>query len=179
MKKYCYKFASLITGLIDQELDVNDEKAVRKHLSECPDCHGRYLSEMNLKQLVKERFPVFRAPSYLHKRIRRQLLRKGEVPSFGQLLQSLFVYRPAAASFSLAVIMFLMFFPMYALVTQHGLLGTSSTRMTEEQAKSAVLNGKIICIDCEFLARNQKKHVHDPAKHRSGLKTADGKIWGF
>lgn len=177
MEKDCHYFAPLITGLIDNELDAAHLQEVTQHLEKCPDCKHQYVTEMDLKAIVKERFTFFKAPSYLQPRIRRQLVRNGETPSFWELLHSLFIYRPAAASFALALIAFLVVFPTYQMVAEQTRL--HKIQVVEQISEAGVLEGQIICIDCEFAPKQNGAPKHDPATHRSGLKMVDGTVWSF
>lgn len=179
MEKDCHYYSPLITGYIDGELESSKGKEVKAHLEECPDCNKQYLNEKKLKKLVKERTPILKAPIHLHRRIRRQLLRKGDKPGFWELVHSLFVYRPLTASFALAVIAFLVIFPTYQMVESPLGQFAEESNVSAEIAKNAQLRGQIICLDCEFLSQTQEKISHDPETHRPGLKDENGKIWSF
>ncbi|MFQ5823724.1 MAG: zf-HC2 domain-containing protein [bacterium] len=179
MKKDCNYFTKFITGYIDGELNSSKNYEVKAHLDECPDCNKKYLNEKKLKEIIKGRMPNLKAPNYLHRRIRRQLLRKGDRPSFWELVHSLFVYRPFAASFALAVIAFFAFYSTYQMAGNPSGPFVHGKNMLAEAIKEAELQGQIICLDCEFLSQNQERTTHDPATHRSGLKIKDGTIWSF
>ncbi|MFQ5865207.1 MAG: anti-sigma factor family protein [bacterium] len=179
MKKDCYYYSPLITGYIDDELESAKTKEVKAHLEKCANCNKQYLDEAKLKQLVKERMPNLKAPNYLHRRIRRQLIRKGGRPRFWELVHSLFVYRPLAASFALAVIAFLVFYPTYQMVGNPLGQFSEDKNLSAETIKNAELKGQVICLDCEFLSQSHEQASHDAATHRSGLKSEDGTIWSF
>ncbi|MFQ5823847.1 MAG: zf-HC2 domain-containing protein [bacterium] len=183
MKKDCYYFAPLITGYIDNELATSIRKEVKVHLDGCPNCYQSYLNEKKLKETVQEKLPTLKAPMYLRRRIRRQLVRNGERPSFLELMQTVFIYRPVAASFALAVMAFLVLFPTYRMMVEGSTHVSSNLTKVENSAKSGELKGEIICLDCEILSHSEGvskgQYKHDPATHRSGLKSEDGTIWSF
>ena len=118
MKNDCYKFSELITSYIDDELDARRRKKVQSHLGTCSECNDHYLSELNVKKLLKLQLPEIKAPVQLRHRIRRQLARKGSRPGFWQLIQSLFVYRPIAASAALTAIAFFALFPSFEMINK-------------------------------------------------------------
>lgn len=176
MKNNCNKFNELITSYIDDELDVRRRKQVQSHLEACSECNDHYLGELNVKKLLKSQLPEIKAPVQLRHRIRRQLARKGSRPGFWQLIQSLFVYRPIAASAALAAIAFFALFPRFEIRNKISpLLDSHSEQIAEVQD----LKGKIVCLDCEFLSRNIKSVAHDNLTHRPGLKTDNNSIWTF
>lgn len=180
MKKDCNYFAPLITGLVDQELDSSTRKEVEVHIAACASCSTQYANEVNVKKVVRERFSMVKAPAYLRARIRRYLARHGNVPSFWELVQSLFIYRPAAASFSLAVIAFMIILPLFQLVSESSYRGQpAALELTRMSPQAGFLQGKIICVDCEFLSHDQKGQVQHTDEHRAGLKTEDGTVWSF
>lgn len=172
MKQKCDRFSVLITRYIDGELKPMDRDEVKTHLGQCSKCKEDYLQEIQVKNLVKDRLANVKAPAHLQSRIRRNLIRSGSRPGFWQLLHSMFLYRPVATSFALALIALLMFLPTIQIIeSPFDLLG----RGTE----TAKLEGEIICVDCEFLSNNLGNAVHDQATHRSGLQAEDETIWTF
>jgi len=172
MKSKCDKFSVLITRYIDDELDVSGKNEVKTHLQECSKCNEAYEQEAQVKKLLRERLPIVKAPAYLRSRIRRNLIRDGNRPSFWQLVHSLFLYRPVTASFAMALIAFMVFLPTVQLLD-------NPFNVVEEQAKTAQLKGEIICLDCEFRSKSGVSPAHDPQAHRHGMKAEDESIWTF
>ena len=172
MKNNCDKFSVLITRYIDNELDSLGKDEVKTHLTECSECNESYLLEVQVKELLRERLPIVKAPAYLRSRIRRTLIRDGNRPGFWQLVHSLFLYRPVTASFAMALIAFMVFLPTVQLLD-------NPFNVVEEQAKTAQLKGEIICLDCEFRSKSGVSPAHDPQAHRHGMKAEDESIWTF
>lgn len=170
MSNECIDLSVLISRYVDSELDQEEKAKVEKHLESCTACKESYVEEIQVKELVRERLPKVKAPAYLQNRIRRMLIRKGSRPGFWQLVQSLFTYQPVTTSFALAMLALLMILPAVQNLESHFNL--------EQGSKTAQLQGRIICLDCE-LSREVEEVVHDPATHRQGLKAEDGKIWTF
>jgi anti-sigma factor (TIGR02949 family) len=178
MKKDCNHYSPFISGFIDGELKPSERYEVKAHLDDCPNCNKQYLNEKKLKKLVKERVPTVKAPNYLHRRIRRQLVRKGDRPRFWELVHSLFVYRPLAASVALALVAFLVVYPTFQMGGNP--FGRSSEdRESAETVEDVELQGQIVCLDCEFLSLSHEKGSHDATMHRLGLRSKDGTIWSF
>jgi len=167
IRKDCSKFGSLITGYVDRELDKSDRKNVKTHLADCPNCKQDYLDELKIKRTVKERLPIYETPVSLQRRIRRQIARSEAKPGFWQLLHPIFVYRPLAASVSMAIIAFLMFVPIYQeFGYQNDALSTS---------RDVELSGQIVCLDCDVFSKDNI----ESAVHRAGIMTEDQRIWTF
>lgn len=171
MKNNCDKFSVLITRYIDDELDTSIKNEVKTHLQKCLECNENYEGEVQVKELLRERLPIIKAPAYLRSRIRRNLIRNGKRPGFLQLVHSLFLYRPVTASFAMALIAFMVFLPTVQLLD-------NPFSVLEEQTKTAQLKGEIICIDCEFRSKSGVSPAHDQA-HRHGLKAEDETVWTF
>lgn len=172
MKSNCDKFSVLITRYIDNELDASGRSEVKTHLQECSECNESYLQEVQVKELLRERLPIVKAPAYLRSRIRRNLIRDGNRPGFWQLVHSLFLYRPVTASFAMALIAFMVFLPTVHLLD-------NPFNVVEEQTKSEQLKGVIICVDCEFRSKSGVSPAHDPQLHRHGLRAEDKSVWTF
>lgn len=175
MRKDCNYFSSLITGYIDGELNTSDSNEVKSHLDVCSECKEHYLDEKRVKSIIKEKMPIIKAPVALQRRIRHQLIRNGNKPGFWQLVHSLFAYRPFAASFALAVIICLVFFPTFQMLGN----STGADTYSEQANTYAELKGEIICLDCEYLSQNPENVNPDPTVHRAGIKTDDNHIWTF
>ena len=150
IRKDCSKFGSLITGYVDGELGESDKRNVKAHLADCPNCKQDYLDELKIKRTVKERLPIYETPVSLQRRIRRQIARSEAKPGFWQLLHPIFVYRPLAASVSVAVIALLMLVPIYQEFGYHNdALSTS---------RDVELSGQIVCLDCDVFSTKQLQH---------------------
>lgn len=174
MNKNCSYFATLITALVDNELDNDKKREVREHLQDCPECAKAYRHEETVKSLLRERLPKYHAPITLRSRIRRQLARYGERPSFWEILQSLFIYRPVPAMIAAAAILLFVLVPPIALNNWSGHFQDSGV------VHAAQLEGQIICLDCEFETLNGQKIPHShKVIEKPGLKTSDGKIYTF
>jgi len=172
MIKDCDQYASLITGFIDGELDAETGHLVKQHLNECQRCNEDYVQEKQIKSLLSERIELQKAPIYLQNRIRRKLVRDGERPGFFEIVRSLFVHQPVAASLALAVVGVLVVLPMYFWNSSAGpYFGPEETTLTGE------LTGEVFCLDCVFLSRYVTNVKHDPKTHRPALRCQDGIIW--
>ncbi|MFQ5651299.1 MAG: anti-sigma factor family protein [bacterium] len=165
----------LITGYIDGELNEKDRMEVEKLLQESPELLQRYEAECKLKELVTERLQIAKAPAHLRRRIERQIARGGDLPTFWQLIQSLFEYRPVATSFALAVLAFSILLPTFGVMTSSGDAGRSTSAGLS--VHSAQLRGEIICLDCDLFLKYHGVPVRHQVIHRPGLRAEDGAVW--
>jgi mycothiol system anti-sigma-R factor len=171
MKKQCSKYASLITGYIDGELNAEQKQETKAHLADCPECESAYLSELRVKKTIKQRLPIYEAPITLQRRIRRQIASSESKPGLRQLLHPIFVYRPLSASLSLAFLMLLILVPIYQQFRyQHDAFSTS---------RNVEVNGEIVCLDCEVFSKEGESEVPHEGVHRAGIMTEDQRIWTF
>lgn len=183
MKKKNDNVYQLITAYIDGELSPEQMKEVEQLLSETPEYHEHYLAEKRTKRLIKENAPVLQAPAQLRNRIRRQIARSGYRPSFWELVQGMFDYRPAATGFAFAVIAFFVLLPAYEMISRSAESLMQKSDSTAPGAKYDELTGEIICLDCDIFTthRNTPQAAsyaeHDPVIHHPGLRADDGAIW--
>lgn len=166
----------LLTGYIDGEISAEERAEVERAVQQDPKLAAELESETKIKSVLREQLEVVKAPTHLRQRIRRDILRADEKPSFSELLSSFFEYRPLATSLAFAVLAILVLVPSYEVVTSRapGLLqltgGAANTFSTE-----GTLEGEIICLDCELFSAGMRSH--DVELHRPGLRATDGSIW--
>lgn len=167
----------LLTGYVDGELDDKQKKEVRALLEESPELRRQITDEENLKKALKEQATVHPAPPYLRRRIRRDIAQEQAKPTFGELIQKLFEYRPLATSMAFAVIALLILLPNY-----NRIMDTSSLLPTKDSGSNlAVTNGEIdgqiICLDCGLFSASKDPQGHDVELHSPGLRATNGEIW--
>lgn len=176
MKKQCSDFGDLITGYIDEELELRQVSEVEDHLNVCERCARIYTSELEIKSLLKDRMQqVTGAPAHLLPRIRHRLNRDEGRPGFWQGVLSLFEIRPLPSAFALAIVLALILLPSYRLVNTVGLQRVLNSNNVVEDAD---LTGEILCLDCELIAESHAKGKHDTS-HRLGLKVNEHSMWTF
>jgi len=174
MQESCEKYKTLITGLVDDELDDNKKQSVKAHLDDCPGCHRIFVAESNIKKLVQQRCEMKSAPDYLKTRVRHNLQRRGSRPGFWQLTKSMFEYRPVASSFAVAFVVIMMFTSLF-----YANLTDTSADVINAGIVSAVLNGEIICLDCEHMPTGLMPSKQDMMMHRLGIRAEDATVWTF
>lgn len=177
MKNDCNQYATLITGLVDGELDAETKHFVESHLGECQKCSEEHAHEKQIKALVNERVKIQKVPAYLSQRIRRQLVREGERPGFWELIHSLFIYRPAAATVALAFIGLLVILPIFRASELMNQQVSTPLDSTAERAITGELTGEVLCLDCEYMSRFVSNVKHDPVTHRPAIRCKDGIVW--
>lgn len=163
----------LITGYIDGELSEQEKEQVEKLLKESESFRQQYESEKELKKLLLTKLKSAEAPAYLKARIERKIARGEARPSFWELVQSLFDYRPVATSFATAMLVFLLLLPAYNIITER----FAGNTYTKSSVHNAQLQGEIICLDCDLFAKHSGTTAQHTILHRPGLKSDDGRIW--
>ena len=175
MKENCDRYAVLITGLVDEELDEGDARTVRHHLDECPGCNAKFVTEKNIKRIVKEGITSNAAPAYLKTRIRHNLMRQGVRPGFWQLLRTVFTYRPVAAALAVSFIFAAIILPAIYLQWSN----QAAHWLSRSGHNYVELRGEIICLDCECLQDQIKPTEKELMMHRFGIRTDDHSVWTF
>lgn len=178
-EKECSDYASLITAFIDHELDESEKQNVESHLKVCGPCNNSYLHEMRIKQVVNKRLKTLNAPEYLFQRIHRQLFSDEKKPSFFKLVQTLFFYRPLAASMAVAALILIATFPTYLLSINRNSSAQRLVTFLEQNGEAIELQGQIICIDCELPHRDAHNRTPHTLAHRTGIRCSANQIWSF
>ncbi len=178
MKKECLYFSSLITAFVDQELEGAQKSEIESHLKVCRHCNQNYLHEMRIKHVVSARMTVLKAPEHLFQRIHRQLFSDKPKPSFWELLQEVFFYRPVAASFAVVALVLIVTLPTYMFS-----ISSSSTprraATLEQNGEQIELQGQVICLDCQLQQNDAHNLTPHTAAHRTGIKCNANQIWSF
>ncbi len=65
----CQEAQELITGLIDNELSVQERQAIDAHLGDCPHCRVSYANEMEIKHQVRSLSTSINAPAELRQHL--------------------------------------------------------------------------------------------------------------
>lgn len=164
------KLATLLTAYIDGELDEEQMKEIRKLLESDAALYKSYEAEKQLCETMSKKLPTVKAPDYLRQRIRRDIMRGPEKPTFWQLIHSMFEYRPLATSLAVAAMVVIISLPAYQIV------GTGFGPPVSAM-KQGFLDGEIICLDCDVFSDGTTNKGHDPELHRPGLRCSNGAIW--
>jgi anti-sigma factor RsiW len=69
----CDSARELLTGLVDQELGLQDAIAVETHLRDCPACGAIYQEQKMQRTLLQQQLAYFQAPAELAQRIQAAL----------------------------------------------------------------------------------------------------------
>ena len=102
----CSEYQELISRLIDQDLNEEEERALREHMAECEDCRAMYEFMTQMSDSVAESLEDL--PEGLHENImaqvRRQAIREKNQPR--RILQV--VLSTAAVAVLVVILMFLL-----------------------------------------------------------------------
>lgn len=163
----CLEFRRALDLYVDGELSPEAAASASVHGSECASCKRTEQELRRLRQAVKDAVLQLHPPAGLAGRIQQSLS-----PSKS---------RVGIAAIAAAVLLFL---SMAALSGMPGVRASLADRMEEvafhlDQPRTPVLEGEIVCRECELFAQYGFPVERDVQGHHGGLKTAEGKIWDF
>lgn len=163
-----------LAAFVDDELDDHDKETLKQQLAEDEALQHVLDAQLQIKEVVNRSTGLEKAPVHLRARIRRQLDEIERVPGFLEQLADVFKMHTAKSLFATAVLLAVVLFPWVSSGISP--VASQSNIIT---AKFQVVQGKIICIDCDQLHAANIENVQHTDLHRAGLKTSDGLIWEF
>jgi hypothetical protein len=168
----CEQLEALIGGLVDNELNEQENKIVNEHLETCHSCTGYYKSQKFVKSQLSERYRTEVTPVHLRARIRRDILETVSWPGFIASLAEVFAAHRVKSVFATLLLV------LFITVPYGQYLSSTSETVINSDTRFVAVKGNILCVDCELL----RISGHDPvcaADHRLGLKDRSGKVWNF
>lgn len=163
----CLEFRRVLDLYVDGELSPEAAAAASVHGSECPSCRRTEHELRRLRQLVKEAINQHQ-PS----------------PGLAGSIERAVSPRKPRVGVAVLVAAVLLFLSIAALSGMPGIRASLADRMEEvafhlDQPRTLVLEGEIVCRECELFAQYGSPEERDVNGHHGGLKTAEGKIWDF
>ncbi|KAA3620184.1 MAG: hypothetical protein DWQ05_05495 [Calditrichaeota bacterium] len=162
-----------ITAYVDNELVEVERDEIEARIGNDPKLKEICEAQKQVKKLVKECVLLEKAPVHLRARIRRSLDQAQIVPGFLNLISDIFRYHAVKGLATTCTILVLVALPWFPAEN----LTPSSDDVIA--VKLQVIEGKLICVDCEQLHSEHINSVKHSDFHRAGLKTSDGTIWQF
>ncbi|KAA3662930.1 MAG: hypothetical protein DWQ10_01290 [Calditrichaeota bacterium] len=163
-----------LAAYVDRELLEDEQESLSQKFE-----HDKSLREMlevqqSIKVRVKDNVQLEKAPVHLRARIRRKLVELENIPGFVAQITEIFRMHTTKSLMATAFLLTIIIYPWFSKgLPQHV---PSNPGIT---ATYQVVQGKIICIDCEQLHSAHIKAIKHSNLHRAGLKTANGDIWEF
>lgn len=161
-----------VAALIDDELIGIEREEIEKRLEQETGLREEFEVQKKVKGLVKDCTLMEKAPIHLRARIRRSIENAQKTPGFLQLLADIFRFHASKSLVATAVLLALITFPWLQNMQKNESAGG-------EEMKYEIVQGKVICIECEALHNMQIKSGKHSELHHTGLKTANGTVWTF
>lgn len=170
----CEQMENLITQLVDDELQGDEQKQAVAHLAECVDCNMIYEKQKELKLQLESTCQGVYAPAHLRARIRRSIRESAESGFLQAMAEVLSAHRFKSAVATVALLAIIVW-PYSNLFVQ-----SSGTNQAAEQhdLRFIAVRGKILCIDCEAMKAAGHIAICE-IDHHLGLQDSAGKIWNF
>jgi anti-sigma factor RsiW len=153
----CEQAQELISGLVDNELTVEERRAIDAHLKDCRNCQVTYRNEIALKQRLRAAGASLEVPADLREEIRALADKRGRglawvggrARSLGWL--SLAGFRPAIAWAVVAVVIAPLIYVWWP---------TPNVSLAALETHEKILGGKVTFLKAENLVDMQKQMVH-------------------
>lgn len=177
----CKQMREVMDLYVDRELSMEAATAASAHLAECRGCRRIYEQLLRMRNTVKKTVASHNPPEQLVETIRRRIGLRSRAPNlFSQ------PRRLARRAFMRAAVLFLGVFLAIVLIglssaTLRSVFADTLERVALDIDRSnpVVLEGKLICRDCELHERYGAPVICPRRGHHGVLKTRDGKIWNF
>ncbi len=163
----CKEFREVLDLYVDNELSAEAMASAGLHLNECGPCRTARDELLRLRQAVKEAVSKHQPPPSLLRSVRRVSSSPGR--------------RVAVASL---VVVILFFLSLGTLQQMSGVRASLASGMEQiafhlDRPQTLVLEGEVVCRECELYALYGSPEERDVEGHHGALKTASGKIWNF
>jgi hypothetical protein len=162
----CKEFREVLDLYVDRELSAEATAAAGLHLGECGSCRLAADGLFQLRRAVKQAVNQNEPPPELVERIRQSLVSRRRP-----------VGVPVIAALALALLLLLLGSTPSVRTALASGMEHVAFRLDEPQ--SVVLEGVIVCRECELYSLYGGPNERDLGGHHGALKTAGGKIWTF
>jgi len=171
-----YRLARQLAGP-DGELSAAASAAADVHRKECPQCDRAVTRLQELKTAVRRTVNVATPPSDLDARVRPAVATPWMRP-----FDTIMSFGPRRSAFALAVVVVLI---LAVTVSTRSPIDVSAANAMDRLAlrlddtSPVVLEGKVLCRDCELEHRYGVKASCKVLGHHGAIATADGRIWNI
>lgn len=162
----CKEFREVLDLYVDGELSPDAITSTRVHANECRSCRSATDELLRLRQVLKDAVNKYEPPPEMIRSVLR-------ATSYRRSLK-------VAALVTVALLVA----SILALERMSGLRAHLASGMEQiafelDQPRTIVLEGEIVCRECELYALYGSPQERDVGGHHGALKTVDGKIWNF
>jgi hypothetical protein len=173
----CKQFRESIDCYLDGELSVEASAAADAHRKECQPCDRAMARLQEIKAAVRRTVSVATPPSDLDARIRAAVGSPWTRP-----LDAMRWFAPRRRAFALAAAAVII---LAVTVSTRAPIGISAANAMDrlalrlDDSSPVVLEGTILCRDCELEHRYGVKASCNVVGHHGAIATADGRIWNI
>lgn len=173
----CKQFRESLDCYLDGELSGEASAAADAHRKECPQCERAVLRLQELKTTVRRTVSIATPPSDLDARIRAAV-----GSPWTRSLDAMRSFAPKRRGLGLAAVAV---FILAVTVSTRAPIDISAANAMDrlalhlDETSPVVLEGKILCRDCELEHRYGVKASCKTIGHHGAIATADGRIWNI
>jgi hypothetical protein len=173
----CKQFRESLDCYLDGELSAEASVAADAHRKECPQCERAVMRLQEFKTAIRRTVSVAAPPPGLEARIREAV----STPWTRSLdaMRSFAPRRRALALAAVAVFILAVTVSTRAPIDIGAANAMDRLALRLDETSSVVLEGKILCRDCELEHRYGVKASCRSIGHHGAIATADGRIWNI
>jgi putative zinc finger protein len=173
----CQQFRESLDCYLDGELSAAASAAADAHRKECPRCDRAVLHLQELKAAVRRTVGVATPPPHLAARVRAAVATPW-VRSFNTMV-SFEPRRSALALAAAAVFILAVTVGIRSPIDISAANAMDRLALRLDDSSPVVLEGQILCRDCELEHRYGVKASCKVIGHHGAIATADGRIWNI
>lgn len=162
----CKELREVLDLYVDTELSAEAAATAELHLGECGSCRLAAEELLRLRRAVKEAVNQHEPPPELVERVRRSLVSRRR--RVGVLVVA-----------ALALALLLLILGSTPSLRPALASGMEQIAFHLDEPQSVVLEGVVVCRECELYSLYGGPKERDLEGHQGALKTATGKIWNF
>lgn len=162
----CKELREVLDLYVDTELSAEAAATAELHLDECGSCRLAAEELLRLRRAVKEAVNQHEPPPELVERVRRSLVSRRR--RVGVLVVA-----------ALALALLLLILGSTPSLRPALASGMEQIAFHLDEPQSVVLEGVVVCRECELYSLYGGPKERDLEGHQGALKTAGGKIWNF
>lgn len=163
----CKEFREVLDLYVDEELSQEAMASAGVHLGECGACRRTTDNLLRLRRAVREAVGPDQPPPGLVNRVRRIASPSGRRIEFAALVATVLLLVSLVALNRLPRV-------RASLAT-----GMESFAFHLDRPQTLVVEGAIVCRECDLFALYGSPEERDVQGHHGALKTSEGKIWTF
>ncbi len=173
----CKQFRESLDCYLDGELSAEASAAADAHRKECPQCEHAVMRLQELKTAVRRTVSIATPPSDLDARIRAAV-----GSPWTRSLDAVRSFAPRRRALGLAAVAV---FILAVTVSTRAPIDIGAANAMDrlalhlDETSPVVLEGKILCRDCELEHRYGVKASCKIIGHHGAIATADGRIWNI